>query len=49
MYLMNHTGEWLGFDAAFALSLPREEMAGPQTESGVTCFSASYDCARVCS
>ena len=44
MYLMNQTGEWLGFDVAFALSLPREEIAGPQTiASGRTVFSASYD------
>ena len=50
MYLMNQTGEWLGFEAAFALSLPREEIAGPQTiASGRTRFSASYDCASVCS
>ena len=42
MYLMNHTGECPGLDVAFALSLPREEIAGPQTiESGRTSFSAS--------
>src|SRR4051794_39830921 len=39
MYLMNQTGEWLGFDAAEALSFPREEIAGPHTiESGRTVF-----------
>ena len=49
-YLMNHTGEWLGFEVALALSLPRDEIAGPQTiESGRTVFSASYACASVCS
>ena len=42
---MNQTGEWLGFDVAFALSFPRDEIAGPQTiASGRTVFSASYDC-----
>lgn len=42
MSLMNQTGEWLGFDTAFGLSLPRDEIAGPHTiESGRTSFSAS--------
>src|SRR4249920_4135360 len=49
-YLMNQTGEWLGFDVAFAWSLPRDEIAGPQTiASGRTVFRASYDWASVCS
>ena len=49
-YLMNQTGEWLGFESAAGLSFPREEIAGPQTiASGRTSFSASYDCASVCS
>src|SRR4051812_7288269 len=50
MYLMKRTGEWLGFDDALALSLPRDEIDGPQTiESGRETLIASYDCASVCS
>jgi hypothetical protein len=47
---MNQTGEWLGFETAFGLSFPREEIAGPQTTaSGRTAFRASYAAASVCS
>jgi hypothetical protein len=42
MSLMNHTGEWLGFEAAVALSLPRDEIAGPHTAmSGRATFTLS--------
>src|SRR5579862_5574673 len=50
MSLMNHTGEWLGFEVAYEWSLPREEIAGPHTTaSGRTAFNASYAFASVCS
>jgi hypothetical protein len=46
MKRMNLTGDVLG--SRLGLSLPREEIAGPQTRaSGRAAFSASYDLASV--
>src|SRR5262249_58147830 len=33
MSLMNRTGEWLGLDAAFALSVPRDQSRRPPTRA----------------